>query len=443
MKCNFLDERQLPKIRIQYLRMYFLSFYDNLLYLQKPYASINNSTLKIFKNIGPGVLVAAAFIGPGTVTACTLAGVGFGYSLLWAMLLSIIATIVLQEMAARLGIITQRGLADVIKEELKKPFLRNSVIAIIIGAILIGNAAYEAGNIGGAALGLEAIFGTSFSNYYPAFIGLVAFLLLYFGNYKFLERILITLVVVMSISFVVTAILVKPDVVKVLAGLFVPKIPEGSILTLIALVGTTVVPYNLFLHTSLVSEKWKTKEDLGAARKDTFISVALGGLVSMCIIVAASSIGLNEVGGVLDLAKALKPLYGESATYLLGVGLFAAGITSAITAPLAAAYVANSCFGWKMGLKDKKFKLVWMLIIGLGVFFLSFEINPIEIIKFAQVANGVLLPIMAIFLLWVVNRDSVMGSNKNTLLHNIVGILIILLAIILGLKTIFTVVGLL
>lgn len=387
--------------------------------------------------------MAAAFIGPGTVTACTLAGVAFGYALLWAMLLSIIATIVLQEMSARLGLITQRGLADVIKEELKVPFIRNFVVAIIIGAILIGNAAYEAGNIGGATLGLEAIFGTSFSTFYPSLVGLLAFLLLFFGNYKLLEKILVSLVILMSMSFVITAFLVRPNVFEILKGLFVPKIPEGSILTIIALVGTTVVPYNLFLHASLVGEKWKSKTDLGAVRKDAFISVALGGLVSMCIIIAASSIGLYEVSGALDLAKALKPLYGDSATYLMGVGLFAAGLTSAITAPLAAAYVANSCFGWKVGMEHIKFKLVWMFILGLGVFFLSFGIKPIEIIKFAQVANGILLPVMAIFLLWVANRDAVMGFYKNTVFHNVLGVILIVLSIILGLKSVLTVIGLL
>ncbi len=104
------------------------------------------------RKIGPGVLVAAAFIGPGTVTACTLAGVSFGYTLLWTMLLSVIATIVLQEMAARLGIITQKGLADVIKEELKTPVVRNLVIGIILAAIVLGNAAYEGEISGGEPL---------------------------------------------------------------------------------------------------------------------------------------------------------------------------------------------------------------------------------------------------------------------------------------------------
>ncbi len=396
----------------------------------------------MFKKIGPGVLVAAAFIGPGTVTACTLAGVEFGYALLWAMLLSIIATIVLQEMSARLGIITQRGLADVIKEELKTPWVRYIVIGVILGAIVIGNAAYEAGNIGGAALGMEAIFGQSFIDYYPLFIGISAFALLYFGSYKVLEKALVSLVIVMSLSFLVTAIITKPNIVEILKGMFVPSMPENSILTVIALVGTTVVPYNLFLHASLVSEKWKSKEDLKDAKRDTFISITLGGLVSMAIIVAASTIPNKEISSVMDLAKGLEPLYGDSAKYFMGIGLLAAGVTSAITAPLAAAYVVNSCFGWKAGLKDVKFKMVWMVILGLGVFFLSFDIKPIEVIKFAQVANGILLPVIAIFLLWIVNRVSVMGAYKNTVSQNILGLVIITLAVILGAKSILKVFGL-
>jgi len=396
----------------------------------------------MFKKIGPGVLVAAAFIGPGTVTACTLAGVEFGYALLWAMLLSIIATLVLQEMSARLGIITQRGLADVIKQELGTPWMRTLVIGIILGAIVIGNAAYEAGNIGGATLGLEAIFGAEYNAIYPFIIGGLAFLLLYLGSYKTLEKVFVSLVLVMSISFLLTAIITKPDFDAIIKGLFVPSTPSGSVLTIIALVGTTVVPYNLFLHASLVSEKWKSKNDLKSAKRDTFISIALGGLVSMAIIIAAAAIPGKEVKGVMDLAKSLEPLYGESAKYFMGIGLFAAGVTSAITAPLAAAYVANSCFGWKADLKDIKFKSVWMIILGLGVFFLSFNIRPIEIIKFAQVANGILLPFIAVFLLWIVNRSSVMGKFKNTLTQNIFGVLIIVLAVFLGAKSIFKVFGL-
>ncbi len=397
----------------------------------------------MFKKVGPGVLVAAAFIGPGTVTACILAGVGYGYTLLWAMLLSIIATVVLQEMSARLGIVTQKGLADVIKQELRTPWLRNTVLAIILGAIVIGNAAYEAGNIGGGTLGLEAIFGEAHISYYPLVIGLLAFVLLYLGSYKILEKVFVFLVIIMSLSFVLTAAITQPNMLEVLKGLLVPTVPRDSILTIIALVGTTVVPYNLFLHASLVSEKWKSTADLKAARRDTFVALILGGLVSICIIISASAIQSTTVNDVMDMAKGLEPLYGSAAKYFMGIGLFAAGITSAITAPLAAAYVANSCFGWKADLKNIKFRLVWMLILGLGVFFLSFGIKPIEIIKFAQIANGILLPVIAIFLLWVVNRVSVMGTYKNTKFQNIIGIVILALSILLGAKSILKVFGLL
>ncbi len=396
----------------------------------------------MFKKIGPGVLIAAAFIGPGTVTACTLAGVGFGYALLWAMLLSIIATVVLQEMSARLGIITQNGLADAIKNELKTPWIRMLLIGIVLAAIVIGNAAYEAGNIGGATLGMDALFGEEYAAFYPFVIGGLAFILLYMGSYKALEKVFVTLVLLMSLSFLLTAIITKPDILEIVKGMFVPSVPDGSILMIIALVGTTVVPYNLFLHASLVSEKWKSKEDLSTARKDTIISIALGGMVSMAIVIAATAIPGKEVTNVMDLAKGLEPLYGNSAKYFMGIGLFAAGVTSAITAPLAAAYVASSCFGWNSGLKELKFRIVWMIILGLGIFFLSFGIKPIEIIKFAQVANGILLPVIAIFLLWIVNKSSVMGKYRNTKTQNILGFVIIVLAVVLGVKSIFEVLGL-
>lgn len=396
----------------------------------------------MFKKMGPGVLVAAAFIGPGTVTACTLAGVEFGYALLWAMLLSIIATIVLQEMAARLGIITQMGLADVIKQQLKTPIIRNLVIGIILVAIVFGNAAYEAGNIGGGTLGLEALFGSKYTGIYPYLIGAVAFILLYLGSYKSLEKIFVSLVLIMSASFMLTAVITKPDLAAIFKGTFMPTVPEDSLITIIALVGTTVVPYNLFLHASLVSEKWKTESDLADAKRDTILSIALGGLVSMMIIVAATSMDQKEVKNALDLAQSLEPLFGNAARFCMGIGLFAAGITSAITAPLAAAYVTKSCFGWPGGMKDWRFRLIWMIVLLVGVVSLSFSITPIEIIQFAQVANGLLLPIIAILLLWIVNKVSVLGKYRNTIWHNVLAILMIGLAVVLGVKSIFKVFGL-
>ncbi|MDB4496521.1 Nramp family divalent metal transporter [Flavobacteriaceae bacterium] len=394
-----------------------------------------------FKKSGPGTLVAAAFIGPGTVTLCTLAGVNFGFHLLWAMVLSIIATIVLQEMASRLGIISQKGLSEVIRSEIKHPIINKLILLLILSAIVVGNASYEAGNISGGILGLETITGEfrivlgNYSlNILSFVVGIIAFILLYIGNYKFLERVLVMLVLIMSLSFLITAFLTKPDIFNILKGALIPSFPEGSLLTILGLVGTTVVPYNLFLHASLVKEKWNNPKDLKEVRKDTIVSIALGGLVSMAIIISASSIGLGEISSAADLAKSLAPLYGDFASYFLGIGLFAAGITSAITAPLAAAYVARGCFGWESDLKSKQFRAVWFLILLLGVVFSSLGLKPIEIIKFAQVANGVLLPVVAGILLWMVNKKVVLGNYVNSKLQNILGFIILIITIFLGLR---------
>lgn len=399
-----------------------------------------------FKNIGPGTLVAAAFIGPGTVTVCTLAGVNFGFALLWAVVLSIVATIVLQEMAARLGIVSQKGLSEVIRTQISNPLLRTLAVILMLSAIVIGNAAYEAGNISGSVLGLENLFGNQFLavggmklNLFSVLIGVIAFVLLYIGNYKVLEKTLISLVVLMSLSFLITAIMTNPDMSIVFKGLFVPKLSNDNILTVIALIGTTVVPYNLFLHASLVKEKWKHVSDLQYARKDTIIAVILGGIVSMCIIISAAAINTSEVNSASDLAKGLEPLFGNYASAFLSIGLFAAGITSAITAPLAASYVASGCLGWSSNMKSKSFRLVWMFILVLGVVFSSIGFKSIEIIKFAQVANGLLLPIIAGFLLWIMNKSSVLGAYKNSILQNVFGFIILAIAVFLGVKSILKV----
>lgn len=399
------------------------------------------------KNVGPGILVSAAFIGPGTVTVCTLAGVKFHYALLWALVLSIIGCIILQEMAARLGIVSQKGLSECLRDQIKQPIFRILALVLVFSAIVIGNAAYEAGNITGAVLGISAVtpslhadVGDLTLNLWPIIIGVTAFLLLAIGNYKILERIFIALVIIMSLAFLVTAFMVKPDVTAILKGMFVPTTSSEGILTVMALIGTTVVPYNLFLHASLVQEKWKNTADLHYARKELTAAIILGGVVSMAIVVCASSPAISKVNSAADLALALKPLFGSYATWFIAIGLLAAGITSAITAPLAAAYVVKGCLGWKGGLRSLKFKSVWFIILLLGVVFSSLGFKPIQIIQFAQVANGLLLPIIAIFLLWTVNQSSLMGKFVNTRIQNILGVLIIGISIFLGGKSIYMVI---
>ncbi|WP_242157601.1 Nramp family divalent metal transporter [Aestuariivivens sediminis] len=392
-----------------------------------------------FRNIGPGPLIAAAFIGPGTVTVCTLAGAGFGYVLLWAMVISTLSAIILQEMASRLGIVTRKGLSETLRMEIKNPLLKGIVIVITLSAIVIGNAAYEAGNITGSVLGLETVLGRHniglgmFTfDVFSLIVGGIAFLLLYFGSYKILEKVLISLVVLMSLAFVISASITQPNLFDVIKGVIVPTLPKGSLLTVISLIGTTVVPYNLFLHASLVTEKWKSKEDLIFARKDTVIAVALGGLVSMCVIICAATIDSSQIENAVDLAQGLEPLFGNFAKYILAIGLFAAGITSAITAPLAAAYVASGCLGWPANMRTKKFRSVWMVILLLGIAFSSLNIEPVSIIKFAQVANGILLPVIVGILLWVMNKRHILGIHKNSIWQNVFGFMILVLSMLLS-----------
>ena len=399
---------------------------------------------KLFKNLGPGPLIAAAFIGPGTVTLCTLAGVKFGMSLLWTLLIAVLASITLQSMAVKIGIIGKKSITEALKDEISNPVIKYIIITLIFMTILIGNTAYEAGNISGAVMGLETLFGQikidfkDFSlNIHAIIIGLLAGALLWIGKYRIIERCLIGLVIIMSIAFLFTAIATRPSLLSILSGLLSFKAPAGSLLTIIGLVGTTIVPYNLFLHAELVKEKWNDKGDLKFALKDLIIALGLGGLISLSIVITASSIKATDINTVGDLALGLESVFGTFSRQFLAIGLFAAGITSTITAPLAAAYVVCGCFGLSTNLQSNYFKFIWLSIILFGVFFSATGLKLITIIQFAQITNGVLLPIMVGLLLWMVNKSSLLGNFKNNNSQNAIGFTIIVVSLFLSLRTLF------
>jgi Mn2+/Fe2+ NRAMP family transporter len=383
------------------------------------------------QRFGPGVLVAAAFIGPGTVTVCTLAGVTAGFSLLWAMLIAVVICYVLQEMAARFGMVTGKGLSEALRTEIAWPVLRIAALGIVLGAIVVGNAAYEAGNISGGALGLQALTGSpSFRlgaltlNPINLLIAALAATLLYTGSYRLLERVLVAMVILMSVAFALVAFETRPSAEALLTGL-VPRMSLDQTLTVVGLIGTTVVPYNLFLHASIVQEKWSGPAQLAFMRQDTAVTVGIGGLISMAIIVAAASIQGAEVTNAAELARALEPVFGVSSRYVLGIGLFAAGVTSAITAPLAAAYVASGCMGWSRNLRARHNRIVWATVLTAGVIFSFFGGSPIEVIRFAQVTNGILLPLIVVFLLWAINRRRLTGDFVNTRAQNLLGVVVL------------------
>ena len=380
------------------------------------------------KYFGPSTLIAAAFIGPGTVTTCTLAGVQTGYNLLWALAFSILATIIFQEMSARLGWVTQSGLGEAITTTFDKGVLKYFVIFLVTSAILIGNAAYEAGNLSGGILGLELLVGPQ--KYWSLVVGALCFLLLAFGKYKLVEKLLIVLVITMSLCFAITAILVKPKLGEILYG-FIPHNPKEDLLLILALLGTTVVPYNLFLHASTISKKWGSEASLKSIRTENRVSILMGGLISILIVITSGTYQgvTTEVKSAQDLAVQLEPLLGSAAKYCMGIGLMAAGISSALTAPLAAAFAAQGLFGWSKSEGDWRFKIVWAVILGLGILIATIGAKPIQIIKFAQIANAILLPLVVVFLIYVSNSKNLLKKYTNNKLQNFIalGLLIITL----------------
>lgn len=398
------------------------------------------------KSLGPGLLVAAAFIGPGTVTTASTAGADFGFALVWALVFGVFAAMVLQEMCARLGVVSREGLGEALRTTFANPVVQIGAVILVVSAITVGNAAFQTGNLTGAALGLQSIFGGG-TGLWAALVGVLAAGLLATGSYKAVERVLVWLVVGMGVVFVITGLVVTPNPVDLLSGL-VPTLPSGSVLTVVALIGTTVVPYNFFLHASSVQDKWPesvpTNRAVREATLDTRLSIGLGGLVTLAILTTAAA-SLFAEGGTIenagDMALQLEPLLGPAAKYFFAAGLLAAGVTSSVTAPLAAAYATAGALGWSRDLGDVRFKAIWAVIIAVGVVFAFVGSSPTQVIVFAQAANGIILPVLAVFLLVVMNRRDLLGDHVNSTPANAVGGLVVLVAVGLGVWSVLSAFG--
>ena len=403
--------------------------------------------LKRLRSIGPGALTAAAFIGPGTVTTATVAGAAHGYALAWTLVFATIAAIILQEMAARLGVAGRLGLGEAITKAATTPALKWAAAGLIIAALFVGNAAYEGGNIAGAALGVEAAFPELAPRaIIAAAIAALAGGVLLFGGYRVIEKFLIGAVLLMSFAFAAALVMVGPDWSALFKGAALPSIPAGALPLVIGLIGTTIVPYNLFLHAAAARRRWSDAASLGDARFDTRLSIGVGGIVSILVLSTAAAsmfgagIAVNNAG---DMARQLEPAFGAGATYLLAAGLFAAGLSSAITAPLATGFAAAELFGFENDPKSMKFRLVAGAVLIIGAIVAITGARPIEIILFAQIANGLLLPIIAVFLIVAVNRKAILGAYTNGPLANAAGSAVVLITAGLGVRAILRALGVL
>lgn len=381
-------------------------------------------------------LIAAAFIGPGTVTTASIAGAQFGYHVVWALLFSVFATWVLQDMAVRLGVVTKLGLAEAINASFRNRSLRILAVGLVVAAIGVGNAAYEGGNITGAALGLSQLTDAPMQIWVLALAAL-AFVLLWFGKQSLLESVLVGLVGLMSIIFIITVIVAKPDWSALFNAAIAPRFDAATFTVVLALIGTTIVPYNLFLHASLVSKSGgDVNATLASQRKGNTIAIITGGIITLAILTTATA-AFYQAGKPLDasnIAQQLTPLLGESATNIFAVGLFAAGLTSAITAPLAASYAVCGALRYSTEPDSRVFRLVWITVLLIGVIVASVGFKPLAAMLFAQATNGLLLPFIAVFLLVAMNDKQRLGDYVNSRGMNLIGLAIVLIVSLLGLR---------
>jgi Mn2+/Fe2+ NRAMP family transporter len=220
----------------------------------------------------------------------------------------------------------------------------------------------------------------------------------------------------------------------------VPRLPEGSLLTTLALIGTTIVPYNLFLHAAAAKRHWPSGSSVMAARRDTIIAIGLGGLVSASILLVAAS--STEQTGAAGLAAALEPAFGTASRWLIAAGLLAAGLSSAITAPMAAGFVASELFGNTETHRQHLFRGSSLAVLLVGTVIAALGLRPEAIIVLAQAANGLLLPLVALFLLILMNRSDLLGQHRNRLLSNILGVGVVLITLLLGIRGLLRAFGL-
>lgn len=382
-----------------------------------------------FGSVLLGSVIAAAFVGPGTVATAASAGAGFGTALLWAVLFSTLACLVLQESAARLASAGGRDLGQALRAQYGGRTAGLFVLPLVVGAVVLGCAAYEAGNIlggvAGARLGLDLPPG-----WLTVLTGIFAAALLWSGRPQQVARLLGLLVAVMGVAFLVTAWNLSPPPADLLAAALVPRLPDGSGMLVLGLIGTTVVPYNLFLGAGLARGR-----EIGEMRFGLAIAVLLGGLISMGIVIAGTAV--EGTFSFEALSGVLSGRLGGWAGGLFAIGLFAAGFSSAVTAPLAAAITARGLYArdgddprWSE--TAWRFRAVWSGVLIVGVGFGLAGLRPVPAILGAQALNGILLPLVAAFLLLAMNDRQVLGAAVNGVLANLAMATVVLVTLLLG-----------
>jgi NRAMP (natural resistance-associated macrophage protein)-like metal ion transporter len=390
--------------------------------------------IKRFKNLGAKVMIFLAVLGPGIITAnvdndaggiytYSVAGAKYGFSLLWTLIPITIALIIVQEMVGRMGVVTGKGLADLIREEYG--FRTTFILMVLLIITDLGNTVSE---FAGLASGTSVFH---MSRFIAVPMGAVlVWLLVVKGSYRYVEKVFLAACVI-YLAYPISGILSHPDWPRALVQTVKPsfQFSSGYLYMIIGLVGTTIAPWMQFYLQSAVVEKGVKLKDYMYSRMDVVVGCIITDVVAFFIIVACAATiyltGNRDIKDAGDAAMALRPLAGHAASALFAVGLCNASLFSACILPLATAYYVCEGLGLESGI-NKRFSeapaFYWLytslIFLGmLAVVFLSDE-QQVPIILLSQVANGILLPFVVIFMLQLTNREDIMGEYKNGPIFN-------------------------
>lgn len=380
----------------------------------------------VFKSMGPGFIIAAVVLGPGSITISTKIGATQGYDLLWVVFIAAILMVVYINMSTRFGVLHNQSILGVIAEKYGKWFSISIGVSSFFAAL-----SFQFGNNLGVGLGMEAITGIN-AKLWPLIFTPLAIILIFFTKdlYKALEKIMMFLVILMIITFIVNLVFIKPNLVAIASG-FVPK--QSSIRDfsqLAAIVGTTFVLNGALYQSYLVQSKgWKI-EEMDKGIRDSNFGVFLLAAMSILVIVTAAAtlkpLGIS-VNSAADMAIQLELILGNYSKYIFAFGFISAAFSSLIVNAVIGGGLLSDGLGLGKSMSEKMPKVFTVLILFVGmviaIYVTSDLGSPVYSLILAQASSILAVPLIAIGLFLIVNRDDVMGKYKNSLFQNVIAIL--------------------
>lgn len=384
--------------------------------------------------MGPGIITANIDNDATGITTYSVSGAHFGYSLLWMLIPTTIALIVIQEMIGRMGVITGKGLSDLIRENYG---IRSTFFVMVV--LLIANFGTTVGNFSGLAASTEAI---GLSKYIIVPIGAISiWILVTRGGYRTVEKILL-IACLLYFGYVISGFIAKPDWAEVFKGTFIPQIQWnfGYIFLTIAIIGTTITPWMQFYLQGSIADKGIRQEDYKLSRLDVIIGCSMTDIIAFFIMVTcavtlfAHGIKINEAS---EAALALKPLAGTYASYLFAICLANGSLLGAIIVPLSSAYCICEAMGWERGVNKTfkeapQFMWIYTLLIVIPALLVLIPGAPLVLLMvLASFLNGILLPIVLVYAISLVNNRNIMGDYVNSKNYNYIswGTVIIIIAL--------------